>query len=563
MGLNASRQICATKRSGILTEWRDGQSGSGNAGKVFAAAANNSQMLKENKKHWIATSPAIGGINAKCKNAVTIAREEALDISCWLHCWERSPGLDEAALAKALAGHGIGTIPLERDAPNGVYAGVCIVLESTPGLRDFFQTMRCAGCEHIIAITGSEGRPDGQFGWDILQAGASDLLIWSDPDRVARQVEARLERWLAVDQLMKESVVADFIVAKCAVWRSILRSIVEVARFSDAATLILGESGTGKELVAHLIHLLDPRPNKGDLVILDCSTVLTELSGSEFFGHERGAFTGALSERHGAFALANGGTLFLDEIGELPLGMQAQLLRVIQERTYKRVGGNVWRKSEFRLVCATNRDLLELVRRGEFRADLYYRIASFVCRLVPLRERLEDIIPLAEHFLRQLHPNGEPPEFDDAVRDYLLRREYPGNVRDLRQVLSRLISRYPGGGAITLGNVPPEERPAPDPEKMGWPDSDFEQVVRRAVLVGAGLKEIGRAAEDAAIRIATEEEGGNLQRAARRLGVADRTLQLRRVRPLMKPSTRDQGDLACEKQTRASLLKHRGDRASG
>jgi transcriptional regulator with GAF, ATPase, and Fis domain len=406
---------------------------------------------------------------------------------------------------------------------------VCIVRESTLELRDFLQTMRCAGCEHIIAITGSEGRPDGQFGWDILQAGASDLLIWSDPDRVARQVEARFRRWLSVDQLMKESAVADFVVAKCAVWRSILRSIVEVARFSDATTLILGESGTGKELVAHLIHLLDPRPNKGDLVILDCSTVLSELSGSEFFGHERGAFTGALSERHGAFALANGGTLFLDEIGELPLAMQAELLRVIQERTYKRVGGSVWRKSEFRLVCATNRDLLELVGRGEFRADLYYRIASFICKLPPLRERPEDVIPLAEHILRQLHCNREPPEFDDAVRDYLVRREYPGNVRDLRQVLSRLMCRYAGGGAITLGDVPPDERPAPDAERMIWSDMDFERAIRRAVLFGAGLKEIGRAAEDAAIRIATEEEDGNLQQAARRLGVTDRALQLRRA----------------------------------
>ena len=452
-----------------------------------------------------------------------------MDINCLLHYWEGSPGLNEDALAKALARHGIGTVPLERYTPNGAGVGVCFVRERTRELRDFFQTIKSAGCEHIIAITGSEARPDGLLGWDILQAGASDLLIWSDPDCIARQVEARFRRWLSIDGLMKEFRVADFVVAKCAAWRLILRGIVEVARFSDATTLILGETGTGKELVARLIHLLDPRPTKGDLIILDCSTVLTELSGSEFFGHERGAFTGALSERHGAFALANGGTLFLDEVGELPLSMQAQLLRVIEERTYKRVGGSVWRKTEFRLVCATNRDLLELIGRGEFRADLYYRIAGFICKLPPLRERLEDVIPLAEHFLRQLFPNGEPPEFDKGVRDYLLRRDYPGNVRDLRQVLSRLIYRYPGGGAITLGNVPPDERPAPDPEKLGWGDLDFEQVVRRAVLVGAGLKEIGRAAENAAIRIATEEEDGNLQHAARRLGVTDRALQLRRA----------------------------------
>src|SRR4029077_5747912 len=146
-------------------------------------------------------------------------------------------------------------------------------------------------------------------------------------------------------------------------------------------------------IVARLIHLLDARPNKRDLVVLDCSTVVPELSGSEFFGHERGAFTGALTERHGAFALANGGTLFLDEIGELPLPLQAQLLRVVQEHSYKRIGGNKWHRTDFRLVCATNRDLLGLVCGGEFRADLYYRIASFVCKLPALRERAEDIIP--------------------------------------------------------------------------------------------------------------------------------------------------------------------------
>jgi transcriptional regulator with PAS, ATPase and Fis domain len=236
-----------------------------------------------------------------------------------------------------------------------------------------------------------------------------------------------------------------------------------------------------------------------------------------------------VSERDGAFALANGGTLFLDEIGELPLPLQAQLLRVVQEHTYKRVGGNTWRRTDFRLVCATNRDLLDLIRRGEFRTDLYYRMATFVCKLPALRERLEDIIPLAEQFLREIRPNGEQPKFDAAVRDYLLQREYPGNVRDLRQVVSRLMYRYVGDGTITIGNIPPEERPLPGLEDVAWLDLQFERVIQRAVLFGAGLKAIGRAAEDIAIRIATDEEDGNLSRAARRLGVTDRALQLRRA----------------------------------
>jgi len=207
--------------------------------------------------------------------------------------------------------------------------------------------------------------------------------------------------------------------------------------------------------------------------------------------------------------------------------LKAQLLRVVQEHTYKRVGGNAWQKTDFRLVCATNRDLLQQVHQGKFRADLYFRIASFVCKLPPLRERHEDVIPLAEYFLRVIHPNGEPPQFDESVRHYLLTKEYPGNVRDLRQIVSRLMYRYSGGGIISLGNVPPNERPEIERQDTTWSDGDFERVIRRAVLLGAGLKEIGRAAEDVAIQIATDEENGNLQLAARRLGVTDRTLQLR------------------------------------
>jgi len=450
-----------------------------------------------------------------------------MDIDLWVHSWGDASEEKNGLLREALVRQGVKAVPSPWDPPGK--SGVCIYGEITPELRDFVQAMSGAGREPFIAIAEARHCPNGTGDWDLLRAGASDVLVWSDPDQVARQIKARFERWLSVEQLMEEPTVSELVVAKSPVWRTILRDIVEIARFSDATVLILGESGTGKEVVARLIHLLDPRPNKHDLVLLDCSTVVPELSGSEFFGHERGAFTGALTERLGAFALANGGTLFLDEIGELPLPLQAQLLRVVHERTYKRVGGSTWRRTEFRLVCATNRDLSDLVHRGAFRADLYYRIASCVCKLPPLRERLEDVIPLAEHFLRHAHPDGEPPELDAAVRDYLLRREYPGNVRDLQQAVSRLMCRCAGDRTITIGYVPPDERPALEPEKMVWLDLHFERLIQRAVHFGAGLKEIGRAAEDVAIRFATDEEGGNLQRAASRLGVTDRALQLRRA----------------------------------
>lgn len=450
-----------------------------------------------------------------------------MDIGCWVHSWGDASKQDRDALTEELARQGVTAEPFRQDTPSR--SGVCIFSRTTPELRDFLQVVSRLGQERVIAIAGSGASLEGPGHWDLLKAGVSDVLVWSDPARLARQITVRFERWVSVARLMAEPTVTKFVVAKSLAWRTILRDIVEIARFSDATVLILGETGTGKEVVARLIHLLDSRLDKGNLVVLDCSTVVPELSGSEFFGHERGAFTGALTERHGAFSLANGGTLFLDEIGELSLPLQAQLLRVVHERTYKRVGGSTWHRTTFRLLCATNRDLSDMVRRGAFRADLYYRIAGCVCMLPSLRERLQDIVPLAEHFLRQSHPDAEPPELDDAVRDYLLRREYPGNVRDLQQTVSRLMYRHAGGRTISIGCVPADERPVHEPDQTVWLDCHFERPIQRAVLLGAPLKEIGRAAEDVAIRCATDEEDGNLQRAARRLGVTDRALQLRRA----------------------------------
>jgi transcriptional regulator with GAF, ATPase, and Fis domain len=447
-------------------------------------------------------------------------------IACWLHAWGETSEQDRDNLIQSLARHGVSAEPFQRDSAR---LGVCIFDSTTPELRAFLQTASRLGQLRVIAVAGSGASLVGPAHWNLLQAGAADVLLGEDPDLVARQIRSRFERWLYVEQLMEEPSVSEFVVAKSPIWRMILRDIIEIARFSEASVLILGETGTGKEIVARLIHMLDSRRNKRELVILDCTTVVPELSGSEFFGHEKGAFTGALTERHGAFALANGGTLFLDEIGDLPLPLQAQLLRVVQEHTYKRLGGSTWRTTEFRLLCATNRDLSDLVSRGAFRADLYYRIAGFITKLPPLRERREDIIPLAEHFLHEACPEGPPLQLDEAVRDYLLRREYPGNVRDLQQLVLRFTYHHVGDRTISVGCVPPDERPVLDLPKTAWQDLDFETPVRRAVLLGARLKEIGRAAEDAAIRYVTDEEHGNLQRAARRLGVTDRALQLRRA----------------------------------
>jgi len=320
-----------------------------------------------------------------------------------------------------------------------------------------------------------------------------------------------------------------------------------VAHFTNASILIMGETGTGKELAARLIHALDNRPGKRDLVILDCTTIVPELSGSEFFGHERGAYTGAVAARDGAFALADGGTLFLDEVGELPPTLQSQLLRVIQEGAYKRVGSNTWHKTSFRLICATNRDLLQEVAQHRFRRDLYYRLASWVCTLPPLCERPDDILPLARHFMLEHlrehdQPHTDPPELDNTVRDYLLLRDYPGNVRDLRQIVWRIMDRYTGVGPITIGQLPEEDR-LPIEMSSAWQGAELDQLTRRALSAGATLKDIRATIEDAIIRLAIDDENGNLQRAARKLGVTDRALQLRRA------------------AQRASVVDHNGDRS--
>ena len=379
----------------------------------------------------------------------------------------------------------------------------------------------------MLAIPAADAVIDASSVWQLLRAGASDVLAWSSD--IAELIKARFERWQAVDELVQSEAVQSKLVGVSQVWRSVLRQVIEVTRFTPASVLLIGESGTGKELIARLIHELDPRAAGNEFVILDCATIVPELSGSEFFGHERGAFTGAVGARDGAFATADGGTLFLDEVGELPMPLQAQLLRVVQEGTYKRVGGNVWHRTEFRLVCATNKVLPQAIERGEFRSDLFYRIASWVFRVPSLHERRDDILPLAQHFLRLFQPDNPRHEFDLPVREFLLSRSYPGNVRDLRQLIARISSRHVGPGPITVGDIPADERPEGGPTRGCWRDGDFERSIRQAVAMGVGLKEISQAAADTAMRIAVNSENGNLQLAARQLGVTDRALQMRRA----------------------------------
>jgi transcriptional regulator with GAF, ATPase, and Fis domain len=392
-------------------------------------------------------------------------------------------------------------------------------------LLKFLQEVSQQGLHRIITISVEDKLSSNEV-WSLLKCGAVDVFSINHSTDVGSEIAARLKRWEIVDEIIESPVVRDNLVGKSYVWIKTLRQIVEVSRFTDASILITGESGTGKELIARLIHTLDNQRNKNNLVVLDCTTIVPELSGSEFFGHERGAFTGAVAQREGAFSLANKGTLFLDEVGELPLALQAELLRVIQEHTYKKIGGNTWQNTDFRLICATNRNLLEQEKDGNFRRDFYHRLATWTCHLPPLRSRLEDIPLLAQHFLEKIHNGKDPPLLDDFVVEYLVQRDYPGNVREHFQLIKRIAYHHVGNGPITSGDIPECDRPDYNCENTEWRDENFVQNIRRAILFGVKLKDITRAAEETAETVAIIEAEGKVACAAERLGIDKRTLQM-------------------------------------
>lgn len=224
-------------------------------------------------------------------------------------------------------------------------------------------------------------------------------------------------------------------------------SQVDLVAPTEASVLILGETGTGKELVAHEIHQRSARKD-GPLVRVNCASIPRELFESEFFGHVRGSFTGAVKDRAGRFETAEGGTLFLDEVGEIPLDIQNKLLRVLQEKRYERVGDDRTRRANVRVVAATNRDLKKEAAAGKFREDLYYRLNVFPIQVPPLRERMDDIPLLAKHFveLSARDLNCAKPRLTRAAIAKLQNYDWPGNIRELRNVIERAVILARGGG---------------------------------------------------------------------------------------------------------------------
>jgi transcriptional regulator with GAF, ATPase, and Fis domain len=453
----------------------------------------------------------------------------------WHHPSRDDADARRSRLGLALAPSGIALSDAGADAA-GIYdlPGI-LLLSGASDLAAVGRISRHGQRRLIVAVDDNPEQADGgksvsaglSLDWRVLALGASEVLPWSQLLTQAECLAARLRRWRAIDEIIASPLIRDNLVGASPAWISLLRRIVEVARFTTASILLLGESGTGKEILARLIHTLDIRKDKRELIVLDCTTVMPELSGSEFFGHERSAFTNAHLARDGAFALAHRGTLFLDEVGELP-PLQAQLLRVVQERTFKRLGSNAWQRTEFRLICATNRDLWNETKAGSFRRDLYYRLAGWVFRVPNLAERREDILPLARHFLASSVPSLAGTPISPSVAAWLQSRDYPGNIRDLRQLVLRIGARHVGDGPVGLADIPEDERAVAVPPPPGWPDAQFEEAIERAVALGLGLREISRAASDVAVRTALRS-CGTLHEAARSLGVTDRALQLRQA----------------------------------
>jgi transcriptional regulator with GAF, ATPase, and Fis domain len=291
----------------------------------------------------------------------------------------------------------------------------------------------------VISVFSRENFTDENFRWLRIFADQASIAIANA--RAFVEIGRLREKLREENEYLREEIHEasqhTFLIGESPAWKTILQQIDLVAG-SDATVLVSGESGTGKELVARAIHESSPR-RENALVRVNCAAISPELFESEFFGHTKGSFTGAVRDRPGRFQLADGGTIFLDEIGELPLNMQGKLLRVIQERQFERVGEDRTNTVDVRIIAATNRDLAAEVRKGSFREDLYYRLNVFPITVPPLRERPEDIKPLTLYFVDRFAKGMRcrPLEVFEADIELLKSYAFPGNVRELENIVER------------------------------------------------------------------------------------------------------------------------------
>ena len=325
----------------------------------------------------------------------------------------------------------------------------------------------------VLAVFSRERYTPSCIEW--LRMIADHAAVAIANTRAWQEIESLRERLELENEYLQEEVHTSQsfgdLVGTGPAMRSLAKRIELVAP-TDATVLITGESGTGKELVAREIHRRSDRAGR-PLIRVNCAAVPRELFESEFFGHARGAFTGAIKDRIGRFELAHGGTIFLDEVGEIPLELQSKLLRVLQENEFERVGEERTRNVDVRVIAATNRDLRKEVEQGQFRADLYYRLSVFPIETVPLRSRKEDIPSLAAHFLKALAPKigKQPPRLTLANVQRLQRHPWHGNVRELQHVLEHALI-VSEGGKLKLEHMPPKNEERSSGETVAALDED-------------------------------------------------------------------------------------------
>ncbi|HFZ8994232.1 TPA: acetoacetate metabolism transcriptional regulator AtoC [Citrobacter freundii] len=389
-----------------------------------------------------------------------------------------------------------------------------------PGMNgiDALKTMRA---QHpripVILMTAYAGV---ETAVEALRSGAFDYVIKPfDLDELtiliqrAMQLEAMQQEIRDLHQALSASWQWGHILTSSPRMLAICKDTAKIA-LSHASVLISGESGTGKELIARAIHYNSPRQN-GPFIKINCAALPESLLESELFGHEKGAFTGAQALRQGLFERAHQGTLLLDEIGEMPLSLQAKLLRILQEREFERVGGHQTIQVDIRIVAATNRDLQTMVKEGSFREDLFYRLNVIHLTLPPLRERREDIPLLANHFLQKFSVENQRHmlEIDAAAMSLLTAWSWPGNIRELSNVIERAVVMNTGSVIFS------DDLPA----ALRAPQADLREI--KAPQPGErNLKEEIKREERRIISEALDQQAGNRTRTALMLGISRRAL---------------------------------------
>jgi len=399
-----------------------------------------------------------------------------------------------------------------RAAPPAALYLLDVRLPDASGI-DLLKELRAAdNSAPVIMISGHATIADAV---DATRAGAYDFLekpLARDKVLVAVKNALDQSRLRAENQRLREMAGDPRMIGSSAAFRAVVEQAT-LAAASDARILLIGESGTGKELLAAHIHHHSPFA-AGPFVKVNCAAIPTELMESELFGHEKGAFTGAAAARRGKFELADGGTLFLDEVGDLHPSAQAKLLRVLQEGEFHRLGGEQPIRTSVRVLSATNRDLPQMAAQQKFREDLYYRLCVVPIRVPALRERPEDVRPLAEYFLSEFcaRNNFRAKTIDDGVFAVLEQHRWPGNARELRNAIERM-AILTAGDRLTAEAVPVEIRCSGDTGRAST------------------LRETRASAEREVILRALEDARWNVSRAARALGM-ERTNLHKRMRAL-------------------------------